>query len=153
MRHKSTSEVLSFVFSILLGLALAIYLAPLNSKYFWPNFLFYWLPQIAIIVLPSTYKPPRRAFFSGVTIALVICLGLHSWWMHSREHPDSLAWLGYLFSLPGALAGMGFIQYRLKNRQNLSGIMIFMAVAGFTLIGIAVNQVLICSTVMYCLGK
>lgn len=144
----SPNENLFLLPSILSGVAVAALLSP-KDAYFLGNFTFYWLPQ-AIVFAVLLFFVSRPAVLSGAAIVLAIYLALFGAWVFSRSHPESMAWLGYLFSLPGAglgaIAGALYVKRHSYTRAAIAG-----AVAAlFTFAGLALNQVVVCSTVMYC---
>jgi hypothetical protein len=146
------SERFAALASIALGIAISVALAP-NDSSFLSNLLFYWVPQACVLALFSLYKPPRPAVFAGIALALATYLALFGTWLFSRRHPESLTWLGYLLSLPGAVVG-SFAAINWLGRNNaLRPSVIAAATAIAALLGIAMNQVVVCSTVMYCMGK
>lgn len=61
-----------------------------------------------------------------------------------------MAWLGYFFSFPGALIGAGFAIVSEKPKTPITPIL---QALGWVVLGVAVNQTVVCSTVMYCLGN
>jgi hypothetical protein len=64
-----------------------------------------------------------------------------------------MAWLGYLFSLPGALVGAISATYYLRRREDFRALVAGSVAASAVMFGVLINQVAVCSTVMYCLGK
>lgn len=153
--HKRSAyslEFLAAIASIALGLTVSAALAA-KSAWYWPNFIFYWAPQLCILGLFCMYKPPRPAFFAGLAFALATYLALFSSWLFFRQDPDSLAWIGYLFSLPGAIVG-SLIAINLLERCEEDRPIAVGAVASIVVLaGIGANQAIVCSTVMYCLRK
>lgn len=136
---------------IFLGLAISYLLAP-KDAYFLSNIVFYWGSQICVLICVWPFKP-RAMIIAGISTALAIYLGTFGVWLFTRNHPESIAWLGYVFSLPGAWVGaliaIVFLHLQTKPRPIVAGIV----AAGITLVGIAISQTIVCSTVMYCLGK
>jgi hypothetical protein len=62
------------------------------------------------------------------------------------------AWLGYLISLPGgALAAIGAALW-LRGRTSWRAWLVGCFAAGAVLLGIIINQAVVCSTQMYCGG-
>lgn len=134
--------------SVLVGIAVAAWLSP-KDAYFLGNFAFYWLPQAAVLAT-LLLRAARPAVLSGVAIALALYLGLYGAWVFSRPQPESLAWIGYLFSFPGGVIG-AFASAALMTRMHL--MRAAMAAAAGTLLtsaGLAANQWILCSTVMHC---
>ena len=155
MHPKSSRalEYLTAVGSIALGLFVSAALAP-NDSWFWSNLLFYWVPQACVLSLLCLYEPPRPAAFAGVGLALAAYLAIFGAWQLSRRHPESMAWLGYLTSLPGGVVGSFVALSWLARREKTPGpLAVGSAVAFGVLVGIAANQALVCSTVMYCRGE
>lgn len=136
---------------IFLGIAIAAMLAP-KTTYFLPNFLSFWGPQLAVLVVALICKP-HPVIVAGTAFALAIYLALFGTWIFTRSHPDSMAWLGYISSMPGAAIGamLAAITFRKHASQHrfLAGGLATATVFG----GIAINQIVICSTLMYCLGS
>ncbi len=149
--QRPSGETLSALACILVGGIVAAVLAPRDAD-FAPNFLFFWLPQGAIVAVVGLLRS-RPAVIAGVALALAIYLAGFGAWILTRRHPESMAWLGYLFSLPGAtLAAIGVALWqkgRVVSRPVRAGLFATLAV----LAGVAANQAIICNTVMYCRGK
>lgn len=147
----SPNESLFLLPSVLSGVAVAVLLSP-KDDYFLGNFAFYWLPQAIVLAVLLVFVS-RPAVLSGVAIVLAIYLALFGAWVFSRSHPDSMAWLGYLSSLPGAGLGaiVGALYVERVDRQGYTRAAIAGAVAAlFTFSGLALNQLVVCSTEMYC---
>jgi hypothetical protein len=144
-----TAEGLAAFFCIGAGLVIAAALAPPSS--FWVgNFLFFWLPQGGVLALMSMYRPRRPATFAGMAAALAAYLLLFHAWLFSSEHPESMAWLGYLASFPGAVIGGFATLALLARRQVTQALAVGLACALGVMVGIAANQAVVCSTVMHC---
>ena len=125
---------------ICLGVAAAAF-AP-HDRFFLENFLWFWFPPAAVVVVTALIGAAPGGL-AGTGLALVIYLvGYHAW---ARE---SLAWLGYLFAMPGA--AIGAIAARSvggqPNAHGRSFVINFLFVAG----GLAAASGVLCSTVMYC---
>jgi ABC-type Fe3+ transport system permease subunit len=144
-------EHLAAIASVAVGAAVSGFIAPKDS-WFLPNLLFYWVPQLFVLAF-FCLKPPRPAVFTGIALALSIYLALFAAWLLSRQRPESMAWLGYLFSLPGAVIGALVAIAWLDRKNELRAVNIGAVVGTATLLGIAVNQAVVCSTVLYCMGK
>lgn len=150
LRLYSTTERMTAIAGVVSGAAVSAVLAPKDS-WFLPNFLSYWVPQLCVLGF-FCLRPPRPSVFAGLAFALALYLALFGSWLLSRQRAESLAWLGYLFSLPGAIIGALLAIIFLSHRRENRAVAIGATVAAFTFIGIAANQILVCSTVMYCLG-
>ena len=148
-RSASTLEYLTALACVSVGFAVSAALAPYDAG-FWSNLLFYWVPQACVLGMLCLYKPPRPAVFAGLALALAAHLALFGAWLLSRQHPESLAWLGYLFSLPGAVLGSFLALSWLARREEHRPIVIGAAVGFAVFAGIAANQAIVCGTVMYC---
>lgn len=144
----SPNESLSLLPPVLAGVAVAALLSP-KDGYFIGNFAFYWVPQ-AITLGVVLFFVSRPAVLSGVAVVLALYLALYGAWVFSRPHPESMAWLGYLSSLPGAglgaIAGALYVKRQSYKKAAIAGVV----AASFTLVGLAANQIVVCSTVMYC---
>lgn len=135
---------------VVLGVAVAFALAPRDSYLFmFGNVAFFWLPQAIIlgVLIPLS---SRAAVISGTAIVLALYLATFGAWVFSRVPPDSMAWLGYIFSLPGA--GLGALIGMLVVRQRNFGTAFIAGIVSalYTALGLGVNQTLICNTVMSC---
>ncbi len=149
--RRSSRELLAALLCVTAGVLVAAWLAPKDS-YFLGNLLTYWGPHAAIFVLLSL-KPPRPALYAGTALAMAAYLAAFGAWLFSRGRPESMAWLGYLFSFPGAVVGV-VVAYRLTDRHPAPSALTATAItAAWVAAGLAFNQALVCSTVMYCLGK
>lgn len=128
--------------SLVPGLALSAAIAP-RDAWFLPNFLFYGASQLAVLGVIAAIRS-RPAVAAGAAFALSLYLAGHACWVFTRTPAESMAWLGYLFVLPGALLPIAGMAAWLRGRTPMSA----PAVAG--LAGLGVAQALACSTVMYC---
>ena len=145
-------EVRIAIIGIAIGLAVSALVAPKDILYFLPNALFYWVPQLCVLALICLLKP-RPAVVGGVAIALALYLGAFYMWFFSIHHGDAMGWLGYLFSLPGALIGALFSIILLRSRPECTTLIACSVAVVFTFTGVLINQYIICSTVMYCCIK
>ncbi|UMR30116.1 hypothetical protein MJ904_24405 [Massilia sp. MB5] len=120
-----------------------------KDEYFAANFFFFLLPQLAVIAGVCLIRP-RPGIVAGCALVLFAYLGIYAAWLFSRPHPESMAWLGYVFSVPGALVGA--ISYGLwsvrRQAPSISRTVAYSAAA--VLAGLAVFQGALCSTLMYC---
>lgn len=136
---------------VTLGGCISAVLAPKDS-FFFPNFLFFWGSQVLILAFVLLFRP-RAAVVAGIAFSLALYLGLFGAWLFTRTHPESMAWLGYVFSLPGAVVGAVLVALLLQRQPNLGPYAAVLLAAALVAAGIAINQVVVCSTVMYCGGK
>lgn len=143
-----TAESLPTALSIALGILIAVVLSPKDSSFF-PNVLFYWGPHACVLVLFGLCRPPRLAI-AGVAFALAVYLAAFGVWLFFRQHPESMAWLGYLFSLFGALVGALCARAWVARRPMARPLVVSIVTASAALLGIAINQGVVCATVMYC---
>ena len=146
MRHL-TNEKQAALFCVFISILVAATIAP-SGSYFFGNFIYFWLPQAGVFLIPALIYS-RPAVISGTALVLALYLAAFNSWNVSNG-PESLAWLGYLFSLPGAAIGAGAGALHLKSKTNNKPIYVGAAIAVSTFIGLAINQTFVCSTVMYC---
>ena len=123
-----------------------------KGSHFLANFAFYWLPQLGVLAFVCLCKP-RLAVIAGVATVLAVYLAAFGTWAFTRNSPESMAWLGYLFSLPGALLAAVGAAIMLRARLHIHPLAAGAMAAGVVFAGIAINQTVVCSTVIYCLGK
>jgi hypothetical protein len=136
---------------VLVGLSVAVALS-VGRYGFLMNMAFFWGSQLAVVACALLFKP-RPITVAGLALALAVYLTAFATWAFTRIHPEELVWLGYSFSLPGAIVGAGIARAYLHNHLRL-GLLLSGAVSlGCALAGIAVSQAVVCSTVMYCGGK
>lgn len=90
--------------------------------------------------------------FGGIAVALGCYLGAFATWHFTRSHPESMAWLGFYFSLPGALIGGVVAGALASDRPLISPVASALLGFGSVIGGVAVNQAIVCSTAIYCLG-
>lgn len=148
-QHRaSIYEIIFTIFCIAIGISVATYISPKNS-YFFGNFIFYWLPQALVlaIIFIARYKFP---IICGVALLLSVYLACFHLWVFSNSQPESMAWLGYIFSLPGAAIGALLSAPIVKYCEIKRSFMLGATALLITFVGLALNQVLICTTVMYC---
>ena len=132
------------------GLVIAVWISPRN-EYFLGNFAMYWLPHGAVLAILLLFKA-QKAVFAGAAIAMALYLSLFSLWYFrgAGADPTAMAWLGYLFSFPGALFGAVFAIFYGKRSSSIIAVLLAF---GWVALGLAINQTVVCSTVMYCLGS
>lgn len=145
------TERLAAIGCVALGLVVSVLLAPKDS-FFLPNAAFFWGSQLSVLAFAWLFRS-RSAIVAGVAIALVAYLSAFEAWVFTRIHPESMFWLGYVFSLPGAVVGAIAVAMSLRSRPQLRPLVAGSVAAGVVLAGIVLNQTAVCSTVMYCLGK
>ena len=92
------------------GILVATLLSPMDQLFsesvlFWGNLLAFWGPHLLILVLALALCL-RGAYIAGILFALALYLSLYGIWVFFYASPsDSLIWLGYWFSMPGAVIG------------------------------------------------
>lgn len=149
--HHRNEWIIAALF-VLVGICVAMSLAP-KDEGFLPNALFMWLPQAAILLLLFLTYTKHPAAIGGAALTLSIYLLLFHAWLFSRIHKDSMAWLGYLYSLPGAAVGALVLVAVLVGMKKRRPVQLASGACLGSAIGLAANQAIVCSTVMYCLGK
>src|SRR5512138_1276056 len=124
-----------------LGLGVAVGLSPLEHglRIFLWNFSSFWVPQAAVLALLLPLRP-RPAIVAGAALVMALHLAAFAGWMHTLGPGQALAWLFYLFSFPGALAGAALAALVSRRRPRLSAARAGAAAAALTAIGIAVNH-------------
>ena len=137
------------IFTLLSGALVAAGLAPHHLKWFAPNFLYYWAPHVAVLLVLCVLRA-SYPLIAAAAIALSTYLALFGAWVFSASHPDSMAWVGYLLNFPGALAG-AVVGRILEWRKSLvSTALPFGVGCTFVAMGLALNQTVVCMTVMAC---
>lgn len=119
------------------------------GSHFLSNFAFYWGSQLALLALALVFRP-RAAVVAGIAFSLAVYLGLFATWVFTRAHPDSMAWLGYVFALPGGAIGAILAAFASRKRAQVERLAVGPLAAGLVAAGIGLNQAVVCSTVMYC---
>ena len=134
---------------VALGFSVSVGLAPKN-EFFLPNFLSFWISQLVVLACLAMFRP-RAEVVGGAAVALAAYLAAFGYWNFSRTYPEAMAWLGYFFSLPGAIVGSVVAARREYGFSNsyLVGLVAFVLV----LFGVVINQSLVCLTLMYCGAK
>jgi hypothetical protein len=143
---------LELIFSIACigsGILAACFLAPKN-RYFLGNMAIFWLPQAAIL-LCMWLLDSRPSVISGAALILSLYLTAFGIFMLYNSGPGTaMAWLGYLFSLPGAgigaLIGIAIIKFRKIHTAAVAGVISAIC----TFVGLAINQTTLCNTVLHC---
>ena len=111
--------------------------------------LWYYLtiPIIALII--ATFFKPTSYYLSGTGFAIFITYIPYYWLNLTAIHPEGLLGLGHIFSLPGLFLGIIFSARYMRNRRMST---YYPALFGFSasLSGYAINQLLVCNSVMYC---
>jgi hypothetical protein len=120
--------------AVLAGMVLAVTLCG------WNEILIYaWVPQGLLLLLMSLLGA-RPAAIGGAAIALAVFLGCFAWWVRTYAENDGMAWLLYLFSLPGGvLAGIA-AALRINKRDARPPINAGVAAATWLIAGIAINH-------------
>ena len=134
--------------SLVPGLVLSAAIAP-KDAWFLPNFLFYMASQLAVLGVIAAFRP-RPAVAAGSALALAAYLAGYACWVFTRTPAESMAWLGYLFVLPGALLPIAGAVAWLRGRTGTPAPAAAGLAAVAALAGLGVAQALACSTVMYC---
>ena len=113
------------------------------------NFLYFGLYPIVFVGLLTLFKIPK---YSCTAISIVILAQYIIYFFLSRSDTNGLVWLGYFFTIPGLLIGAITACYiTLRKIPSNPSPFIFFAIALFlTALGFALNQLLLCNTVMYC---
>lgn len=134
------------IFVIFAGICTAIVIAPYN-KYFLLNFLFYWGPQ-GIILSILYFGRIHLSIIAGS--AFIMTLHLIAYDICISRPSDAMAWLGYLFSIPGALVGAFIFGLYMKKYPYKYNLFIGLGGAFSTLVGIGIIQLYLCCSVLYC---
>lgn len=141
-------ERIAALLCVAAGLAIAASLSPLD-RFFAPNLLFFWVPHIAVLCFAALFRP-RPAVIAGIALALAAYLAGYGSWVFSMKRPESLAWLGYLFSLPGALLGAVLAIRWFKERDGRGAMRVGLVTLALVLAGIAMNLAFVCARWMHC---
>ena len=147
MKSITKEQIFTLLF-ILSGIIVAIILAPKN-KFFWYNFVWFWVPQAAILGLLTILRF-RPAIIGGCGLILSVYLALYGAWMFSLPPREALAWFGYLFPLPGAAIGSVLAGIYSKKRNTQNALTSMLNSSALTFFGISINLIIICNTAMYC---
>ena len=145
MKFK-VNERFSAISAIVIGILVAIIIAPKN-EFLLPNFLYFWLPQGIIIGLLYATKM-RPSVITGSAIIMTLHLIGYAIWVSSPS--DAMAWIGYFFSIAGALVGAFIVGIILKKYPVQSSTLAVLGAYIGALIGIAIIQIGLCCTVLYC---
>ncbi|WP_248731673.1 hypothetical protein [Pseudomonas sp. MWU13-2517] len=113
---------------VALGPAVAALISPKN-EYFLANFTGYWLPQAAVLCVALLCKAPRGTL-GGIAAAMALYLYLFDIWV-----TESMGWLIYFFSFPGALIGALLAVFVTPSRKLFEAPTAF----GLVVLGIALN--------------
>jgi len=148
LKYEVNEKIIAIVL-LIISLIVAIISSPKNT-YFLSNFLWYWIPQAIVIGLLLAFKF-RLAIIAGAILALTIDLALYEIWTNSSKDPMiANVWVGYLFTIPGAFIGALLYGLKIKNKVSISYKKVIINSTIFTIIGIGIMQLILCSTVMYC---
>ncbi len=123
--------------SVLAGLAVAVILCGGNQ----PDLLLYaWVPQ-ALLLIVMAMIGARPAAIGGAAFALTVFLGFFNWWVHKYAANDGLAWLLYVFSLPGGLVASIVVARRLNRLDGRTPLDAGLTAATWVIAAIAINHV------------
>ncbi|MEE1880968.1 hypothetical protein V0R55_12420 [Pseudomonas soli] len=129
------------------GMAVTTCISPFD-RFFWGNVVDIWGPQAAILIILLILRAPKPVI-GGTALAMALYLALFYLWFFTGGRGDVMAWFVYLFSLPGALIGACLALRLTKLAAPLTAL----ALAGaWVAAGLVINQTIICSTLLYCLG-
>jgi len=105
------------------------------------------IPIIAFIL--TAFFKPSSFYLTGIGLAIFITYIPYYWHNLAATNPEGLIGLGHLFSLPGLLIGIVFSAIYLKNKNKS---VYFVTSLGFSvsLVGYAINQLIVCNSLMYC---
>lgn len=122
--------------TVLAGLGAAVILCGGGNH---PDLLFYaWVPQAFLLIVMAMIGA-RPAAIGGAAFALTVFLVFFNWWVHKYAANDGLAWLIYVFSLPGGLVACIVVARRLNRFDGRAPLDAGLAAATWVISGIAVN--------------
>ena len=150
-KRFSVDFILQMV-GILLGFLVATITAACSGMYIMANAGFYWLSQVIVLGVLACLNP-SKAVIGGVAIGLGCYLAAFAIWLFSSSHPESMTWLFYLFSLPGALIGGCTAHFLVSRLKPLTSINTAFMAFGLTIAGVAVNQTVIWFAIFYQKGR
>ena len=154
MQNSKSLELLITYASLASGALVSVLLSQ-PGKMFFADFSFLWGSQLTVLFILwifsviFRFKSLTLPFYAGVSLVLAVYLFVFDWWIFSINKSEGLAWLGYYFSLPGAVIGGFFAVARFKPRPAL---VIAAFAAAYVFAGIAVAQMFSCQFVMKCGG-
>lgn len=135
--------------ALISGAVVAAFVAPWEPRWFLSNFGIFWGPHLGLLLVLWLLRS-SWGLMGGAAVVTALYLALFAIWVFSASHPESMAWIGYLFSFPGALLGAIAARY-LEERTLALTLARSFAIGFFVVgIGIAANQLLVCSTMLYC---
>ena len=147
--RSSPNEVRSVVLAATLG---ATFVAAISSKdrHFFGQFFYAWAPHAALYLLLFALRA-RPATITGASLAATVHLAV--FWLWANTLPatgNGLIWLGYFFALPGGLCAAVLAKLLIDMKRPLlqASLLSF----GTTLAGFALNQGLVCTTLLHCNG-
>lgn len=143
------AHILSLLGGLVLIAGTSAYLAP-HDRHFFPNFAWYWLPAVVVLVA-VTALGLASPVAAGGGIALALFLAAFHSWAASLGKGGDMAWLGYLFAMPGAFIGLLVAGWLVKRERSGVVPALFIGLA-VTVAGLALNMGVVCSTVMHCYG-
>lgn len=133
--------------AVTLGAASAAAISGWNA-YFLANFLLMWGPQAALCVLLLALRA-RPTMIAGTSLATTAHLALFCLWVTTLPTREgAMAWLGYVFALPGGGCAALLMATRIDKKH--SGFRTLLLSFGITLAGFALNQGLVCATLLHC---
>ncbi|TFF42210.1 hypothetical protein [Pseudomonas sp. RIT623] len=129
------------------GMAVTTCIAPFG-EFFWANVVDIWGPQAAILFVLLILRAPSPVI-GGAALTMALYLGLFYLWFFTSGRGDVMAWFAYLFSLPGAPIGACLALCFTRQARPIVAVVL---AAAWVTAGLVVNQTIICSTLIYCLG-
>lgn len=143
------ASILTLLGGLVLLAGTAAYLAP-HDQHFAPNFAWYWLPAVAALAT-ATALGIASPVAAGGSVALALFLAAFHSWVASLGKGGDMAWLGYLFAMPGAFIGLLVAGWLVTRERSGAVPGLFIGLAA-TVAGLALNMGVVCSTVMHCYG-
>lgn len=137
------------------GILVATLLSPMDQLFsesvlFLGNLLAFWGPHLLILVLALALCL-RGAYIAGILFALTLYLSLYGIWVFFYASPsDSLIWLGYWFSMPGAVIGEILLAIFVNKKRTYNAWVAWLIALTVISICIAMNQFILCKTLLHC---
>lgn len=128
-----------------------------NYPFFFREFLAFWgllVAELAVgtLAMALIYRSSGAAI-SGIAFSLCLYLGLFATWLLTRTHIGPFLWLAYFFSLPGGAIGALLAGFTLRKQATFGTLAAALLASAYVGAGIAINQIVVCSTLIYCGGK
>lgn len=111
--------------------------------------IWYYIAIPAMAFLLTLPFKPQKYFLSSISIVILLTYIPYYYYNLTAKQPEGLLGLGHLFSLPGLAIGIILAGIYLSGKVQTQ-LYTFSIGFAFSIFGFFINQIFVCSTVLYC---